>query len=563
MAEKYPHVNAANRYARAVVRGQVSACAHVRNACQRHLDDLDRAKKKSWPFRFDKDQAERVCQIVELFPHIKGKWAGTPIVLEGWQKFILCLIFGWLRKADGLRRFRTVYIEVPRKNAKSTLSAAVGLIMAFLDEEGGAEVYSAATTRDQARIVFETAKRMVQRSRRFRERFGVEAHAHAISQDTTASKFEPLSAEGSTLDGLNVHMAIVDELHAHKNRSVFDALDTGMGARSQPLNWSITTAGHNRAGVCYQLRSYVVKVLNGTVEDESTFGIIYTVDEDDDPFDEATWKKANPNYGVSVLEEDMQRQAKRAKESPSEQVAFKTKRLNIWVNASQAWMNMTAWEACGKEDLRLEDFEGEPCWMGLDLASRSDVAALLLLFRRGEHYYAMGRYYLPQDAVEERANETTSHYWGWAQDGLMTLTPGNVIDFGTIQGDIKDLAARFDVREIAYDPWQATQIATELQADGMPMVEMRATTGNFSEPMKELEALVRDRRFEHGGCPVLEWMVSNVVAHYDNKDNIYPRKEVPENKIDGVVALIMALGRALNDSGGPASVYEERGLRRL
>lgn len=563
MPEKYPHINAANRYARAVVREQIPACHWVRAACQRHLDDLDRAKKKGWPFRFDKDAAERVCQIVELFPHIKGKWAGTPIVLEPWQKFVLCAIFGWVRKADGLRRFQFVYIEVPRKNAKSTLSAAVALVMAFLDGEGGAEAYSAATTRDQARIVFETARLMVKRSRRFRERFGVEAHAHAISQDDTASKFEPLSAEGSTLDGLNVHMAVVDELHAHKNRSVFDALDTGMGARSQPLLWSITTAGHNRAGICYQQRSYVTKVLNGAAEDETVFGIIYTIDEGDDPFSAATWKKANPNYGVSVDPDDMDRLARRARENPSDQVAFLTKRLNVWVNASQAWMNMVAWEDCGQEPLALEDFEGEPCWMGLDLASRVDVAALLMVWRRGEHYYALGRYYLPEDAVAERSHETTGHYWGWAQEGRLTLTPGNVIDFNAIEDDIRELAGRFDTRAIAYDPWQATQLATELQDEGLPMVEVRASTGNFSEPMKELEALVKDRRFEHGGCPVLEWMVSNVVAHYDNKDNIYPRKETPENKIDGVVALIMALGRALSDTGGPSSVYEERGLRRL
>lgn len=545
----------AEGYARAVVDGETPACRWTRLACRRQLDDLENAHGRG--LVFDADRAERIVKFFELTPHVKGRWAGAPIELEPWQVFILTTVFGWVR-GDGTRRFRSAYNEVARKNAKSTMSAALGLYMLTADGEPGAEVYSAATTHDQARIVFNDARVMTLKSPRLAQRIGVNArNLHVLS---TGSKFEALSAEYRSLDGLNVHCAIIDELHAHKTRAVYDVIETATGARSQALLWMITTAGSNRAGICYEQRTYITKILEGLVEDDSCFGIIYSIDDGDDWTDPETWIKANPNLGVSVYFDDLERQCLKAQQLPSARNAFLTKRLNVWVNADTAWMDMQAWEACGRQPLDPVMFECDECYMGLDLASKVDVAVLMLLFLRDGHYYCFGRYYLPEETVEAQAHATHAHYAGWAREGLLTLTPGNVIDFGCIRDDILDLSGRFDVQQIAYDPWQATHLATELYNQGAPMVECRPTVQNFSEPMKELEALVRSGKLHHGGDPVLTWMVSNVVCHLDRKDNIYPNKERPENKIDGVVALIMALGQLLRNRVDELSVDDARGI---
>lgn len=548
------HVAAAREYAQAVCSGAIPACKWVRLAAKRQLEDLERQHDEDWPYLFDEVAAERVCRFIELLPHIKGKWAGQRLKLEPWQSFILTTVFGWREYDTGFRRFRTAYVEVPRKNAKSTLSSGVALYMLAMDGEAGAECYSAATTRDQARIVFNDAKRMAERQPAFRRRYGVGVHAHNLSIEATASKLEPLSAEGSSLDGLNVHLAVIDELHAHKTRAVFDVIETAMGARTQPLLWLITTAGSNRAGICYEQRGYVAKLLDQVVADETYFGIVYTLDEGDDWTKEKSWRKANPNYGVSVFPEDIARLCRKAQEMASAQNNFLTKRLNVWVNADTAWMDMRAWEHCAEPELTLDDFAGEPCWVGIDLASRVDIAAVTMLFVRDGRYHVFGRWYLPEDTVEEAGN---SQYAGWATEGRLITTPGNVTDFGYIEQDLEELASVVEIREVAYDPFQATQFSQRMMERGFPMVELRPTVLNFSEPMKQLEALVRERKLRHDGDPVLTWMVSNVVCHLDAKDNIYPRKERPENKIDGVVALIMSLNRALLHDTGPSTLDTE------
>lgn len=554
------YVTRAHKYARDVVAGKIPACKWTIRACERHLADLAR---KNWRYKFDAEKAAQACRRVENFPHIKGEWArrGELIHLEGWQLFIVCSIFGWVDKKTGLRRFRTVYIEVPRKNAKSTLAAAIGLVMLGLDDEAGAEVYSAATTRDQARIVFSDAQAMVRKSQPYREKTGAQVGAHNIHILSQACKFEALSRESSGLDGLNIHCGIIDELHAHKTREIYDVIETATGARQQPLILAVTTAGSNRSGICYEIRGYLLKLLDGVAEDDTFFGVVYTIDDGDDWTDPKVWAKANPNYGVSVYPDDIARLAKKALEMPSARNNFLTKRLNVWVNADTAWMDMRKWEACGNADLVPEDFEGEECVIGYDLASKVDLAARIQLFEKsrddGVHYYAFGKYYLPEEAAE---NGTNSQYSGWAEDGRLILTPGNVIDYAYIEDDLKDAGSRFQVREVPYDPFQATQFSTRMAAEGFTMVELRPTVLNFSEPMKELEKLVLSGRFHHDGDPVLTWMVSNVVCHTDAKDNIYPRKERPENKIDGVVALIMALNRALAKKQDGPSVYDERGI---
>jgi phage terminase large subunit-like protein len=548
------YIAIAKQYAQSVVSGAIPACRWVQLACQRQLNDLARFKGKDSPYRFNPKLSDRngrgfhpadnLCAFIERLPHVKGPLAGEPISLEPWQVFILTTVFGWVTP-DGKRRFRRSYIEVPRGNAKSTLSSAVALYMLAADHEGGAEVYSLATTRDQARIVFGDAQTMARRSPGFRTRFSVNVGAHNMHVLASGSKFEALSAEGSTLDGLNIHFGCVDELHAHKTRTVYDVVETGTGKRDNSLLWVITTAGSNRAGICYEVRTFVSKLLDGVFEDDTQFGIIYGLDDGDDWTSENALIKANPNWGISVRPEILGPLQAKAMQLPSAVNNFKTKHLNEWVNADTAWMDMRAWDACADTSLDIDNFIGQPCWIGLDLASKTDVAALILIFAHPEiadAYLTFGKYYLPEDTVHGAGN---SQYSGWMRIDRLTVTPGNVIDFSWIEADLLDMASRFAIQAVAFDPFQATQLSTRMQAEGLPMIEVRPTVLNFSEPMKILEALVLQKKLAHDGDPVLTWMASNVVAHLDVKDNIYPRKERPENKIDGIVALIMALSRAI------------------
>ena len=551
------YATVARRYAEAVVAGDIPASRWVRLACQRQLDDLARFKGKSASFLFNPKLTDRegrafhpadnLCAFIERLPHVKGPLAGDLIKLEPWQVFILTTVFGWV-KPDGKRRFRRSYIEVPRGNAKSTLSSAVALYMLAADGEGGAEVYSLATTRDQARIVFGDAQAMARRSPGFRSRFGVAVGAHNMHVLVSGSKFEALSAEGSTLDGLNIHFGCVDELHAHKTRTVYDVVETGTGKRDNSLLWVITTAGSNRAGICYEIRTFVNRLLEGLFNDDSQFGIIYGLDDADDWASEAALIKANPNWGISVRPEVLLPLQAKAMQMPSAANNFKTKHLNEWVNADTAWMDMRAWDACADPELSEDDFIGQPCFIGLDLASKVDIAAKAKVFEREGRFYVFLSHYLPEAAVEDGRN---SQYSGWARRGLLTVTPGNVTDFDQIEAELVADASRFQIVEVPFDPFQATQLSAHLLAEGLPMVEMRPTVLNFSEPMKQLEALVLQRRLVHDGDPILSWMISNVVCHRDAKDNIYPRKEREENKIDGVVALIMALGRIMTSTDAP------------
>lgn len=605
------YVDQARRYAEGVLAGEIPACKWTKAACRRQLDDLARANQgeihhasekgrsrdtasaeerspdapssSAWAYEFSVKRAEHVCRFIELLPHIKGRWAGQPIVLQPWQIFILTTVFGWLVKGTPYRRFRTVYIEVPRKNAKSTLSSAIALYMLTADREPGAEIYSAATTRDQARIVFNDAKAMALRTPELRRRFGVRPFVHSISSsfreeradgalDEYTGLFIPLSAEGSTLDGLNVHFAAVDELHAHKKRAVWDVIETATGSRAQSLLWAITTAGVDTAGICYEQRSYVARLLNSVLrrhdglgypikgaftEDETYFGIVYSIDDGDEWTNPVAWAKANPNLGISVYPEDIRRLADKAIRMASARSNFLTKRLNVWVNAAQAWMDMRKWDKCADPELAIEQFLGEEAVIALDLASKVDIADKVTLFDKfidgKKHYYAFAKHYLPEEACTEDVN---AQYVGWKTDGWLTTTAGNVTDYDVIERDLEDDMKRFNVVEVPFDPWQASQLSSHMLEKGAPMVEMRQTVQFLSEPMKEFEAVVIDGRFHHNGDPVFTWMVGNVVARRDAKDNIYPRKESEEKKIDGAVATIMALARAMTrgDSSPPSEV---------
>lgn len=542
------HLALASQYMADVASGAVPACKWTRLAVERQLADLARADGDDWPWIFDATRASRPCEFIELLPHIKGKWArdGRSITLEPWQCFIVTTVFGWVHRETGLRRFREAYVEVPRKNAKSTLSSGISLYMLVADHEHGAECYSAATTRDQARIVFDDARAMAERSPGLRVHCGLAIMQHSLTVAATASKFAPLAAEGSTLDGLNVHFACIDELHAHKTRAVYDVIDTARGAREQSLLWCITTAGTDRSGICYERRTHVTKVLGGVIEDPALFGVIYTIDEEDDPFDRATWAKANPNWQVSVLPDDMEAAARKAEAMPSALNNFLTKRLDVWVSGESPWMDMRAWDRCGAVALRdLNHYAGRPAWIGLDLAQKKDFAAVSLVFRDDDDRWCVcTRLYLNELAIQESGN---AHLSGWARQGYVNVTDGDLTDFDVVADHLRQICRDFDVQEIAFDPALSMYFAGKLIEEGLPLVEITQRAMFFTQPLLQVENMVLEGQLRHDANPVMAWMVSNLVVKVSKFNELRaPTKERPENKVDGPIAMLMALGRALN-----------------
>lgn len=559
-----PYVEAALGYARAVVAGEIPACKWTILACQRQLDDLAREPGDDWPWVFDPDRAARPCEFIELLPHIKGKWAreGRRIQLEPWQCFMLTTVFGWIHRDTGLRRFLEFYEEVPRKNAKSTIGSGLLLFMLSADGEHGAECYTAATTRDQARIVFDDARAMAERTPDLRTYLGVAIMQHSLTVAHTASKAAPLAAEGSTLDGLNVHFALLDELHAHKTRAVYDVIDTARGAREQSLLGTITTAGTDRSGICYERRTHLTKILERVVRDDRVFGIIYSIDDNDDPFDPAVWAKANPNYGVSVMPDDLAAAAKKAEAMPSALNNFLTKRLNVWVSGESPWMDMRAWDRCGELALRdLTPYHGAKAWIGLDLAQKKDFAALSLVFEADflvpgpdavhvpeRKWCVCTRLYLNELAIQESGN---AHLSGWARQGYVQVTDGDITDFDVVADDLRQLCRNFDVQEIAFDPALSMYFAGKLIEEGLPLVEITQRALFFTPPLIQVENLVLEKKLRHDGNPVMTWMVSNLVVKVSKFNELRaPTKERPENKIDGPIAMLMALGRALANEAG-------------
>ncbi|MDR0215626.1 MAG: terminase large subunit [Comamonas sp.] len=540
------YVEAAQRYMREVAGGAVPACKWTKLAVERQMQDLQRSLSTDWPYVFDPERAERPCKFIELLPHIKGKWAreGRLIELEDWQCFIITTVFGWIHHATRLRRYREGYVEVPRKNAKSTLSSGLALYMLSADGEQGAEVYSAATTRDQARIVFDDSKAMADRVSGLRSHLGVVVLQHSITVAATSSKYTPLAAEGSTLDGLNVHFAVIDELHAHKNRAVYDVIDTARGAREQSLLWNITTAGIDRSGICYERRTHTTKVLERVIDDPALFGVIYTIDDADDPFVPSSWAKANPNWGKSVLEDDMVAAARKAEAMPSALNNFLTKRLNVWVNGASAWMDMRAWERCGWIGLELEDIPTDvPVWLGLDLAQKRDFAALCVVWQRDGDWHVCTRLYLNELAVQESGN---AHLSGWARQGYVQVTSGDITDFDVVAEDLRVICRDHNVQEVAFDPALSMYFATKLIEEGLPLVEITQRALFFTPPLIQVENLVHEGKLRHDANPVMNWMVSNLVVKVSKFNELrQPTKERAENKIDGPIAMLMALGRAM------------------
>ena len=537
--------------------GERPACKLHKAACARHLKDLKAGHKRG--LRFDVAAAQyRIAFFGDYLKHSKGEWARQPVELAPWQKFVIGSAFGW-KRADGTRRFRSVYEELPRKNGKSLKLAGVGLLQLVADGEGGAEVYSAATKKDQARIIFDEAKRMVGTSPELAK--VVRRFKFNLSVDATASKFEPLSADEKTLDGLNPSCLLVDELHKHKNRALLDVLDTALGARRQPLLWIITTAGDDAPESVYASENdYAVKVLEGTVVDDSAFVFITSIDKGDKWDDPKAWAKANPNLGISVKFDDLERQANKAKKSPPAKNAFLRLRLNVRTSGAERAIDMDVWRKNTEGRFDPAHLRGRKCWAGLDLSSKIDISALVKLFEpeeAGGRMKIAARFWMPQDTLEQRADRDRVPYRDWVDKGWIEVTPGNVIDHAEIERAVLGDVGDYEIASLAYDPWNATQLAVSLAEQGVPMVEFIQGLRSYSEPTKELIALLADNRLDHGDNPVLTWMASNLKTSRDKNENLMPNKLHSTGRIDGMSALIMAIGRRLAPSEEIGSGFED------
>ncbi|MGD2517490.1 terminase large subunit [Escherichia coli] len=519
--KSYPNVNAANQYARDVVRGKIVACQFVIQACQRHLDDLMAEKSKSFRYRFDKDLAERAAKFIQLLPHTKGEWAfkRMPITLEPWQLFVICCAFGWVNKGSRLRRFREVYTEIPRKNGKSAISAGVALYCFACDNEFGAEVYSGATTEKQAWEVFRPARLMCKRTPMLTEAFGIEVNASNMNRPEDGARFEPLI--GNPGDGSSPHCAVVDEYHEHATDALYTTMLTGMGARRQPLMWAITTAGYNIEGPCYDKRREVIEMLNGSVPNDELFGIIYTVDEGDDWTDPQVLEKANPNIGVSVYREFLLSQQQRAKNNARLANVFKTKHLNIWVSARSAYFNLVSWQSCEDKSLTLEQFEGQPCILAFDLARKLDMNSMARLYTREidgkTHYYSVApRFWVPYDTVysveKNEDRRTAERFQKWVEMGVLTVTDGAEVDYRYILEEAKAANKISPVSESPIDPFGATGLSHDLADEDLNPITIIQNYTNMSDPMKELEAAIESGRFHHDGNPIMTWCIGNVVG---------------------------------------------------
>lgn len=551
--KKYP----AELYAEQVRSGEILVCEYVRLAVERYYADLDRALDMGR--YFDKKAAMRAIRFIEKLKHTKGEWAGQRFRLEPWQQFVLWNIFGW-KNADGTRRFRYAYIEIARKNGKTALSAGIGLYMLFADGESRPEVYSAATVKDQAKICFSDAVEIVKATDL---KNYLTPYRNSIVYELKGGTMKPLSSDYGTHDGLNPSCGIIDEFHAHKDSGMFDVIKSAFGARRQPLMFIITTAGFDKSGVCYAYRENVIKVLRGVNEDDSLFGIIYTLDDKSEWDDPTMWIKANPNLGVSLSADYLADQVKDAKNRPEAVRNVMTKNVDLWVDAERTWILDDVWQKCiGTTDPA--DLKGCACWGRLDLSNVSDITAYVLLFHENDRFQLLPHFWIPEEKMLEKVRKENINYDKWAAEGYVTVTPGNVIDYDFVKADILRIVADYDLRTSAYDRWNSSQTIIDLQNEGMECNPFGQGYGSMSAPTKEFEKLVLTGKIEHFGNPVLRWMLASTLVKTDPAGNTKPDKEKSTQKIDGIVASIMALGEWMTaQADDESNPYENRGLLTL
>lgn len=551
-------------YGLPVLRGDIIVGRYVYLAVQRHYQDMKLGAARG--LTFSPAHAWHIVHYIErFFVHIKGPLAGKPILLDPWQKFWTAVLYGWRKQADGSRRFSRGYEEVARKNGKSTWKGPQGSYLFSMDGEIGAEVYAVATTRSQAMTVFKPAfdniKRWARRSAGVARSFKVFSGLNQEKVELDTSVFAPLPANAENLDGLNPSAILFDELHAQRSRDVWDVMETALGARRQPLLSAITTAGFILDGICTEVRSYLISILEGKRVDDAVFGYVYTLDVDDDPFVETNWYKANPGLGKSKTLDYMRGMARKAAALPGARANFLTKDLNVWCNSADGWFDISVWDKGGKKfDPAL--LKGRRSFGGLDLASTRDLVAYSLVFppeEEEEDWYVLVWFWCPQDKINAEEHDDAAPYKAWQEAGWITGTGGNVTDYNPVRLKILQSLQDYDVQEIGFDRWNALQLANELLEQGVPLVEVPQNTGGMYPGSKLLEELVYGKLFQHGGNPVLRWCAANTALLFDSNGNFRPdkKKSNANGRIDGVVATVMALSRAVSSVAATTSFWDK------
>jgi phage terminase large subunit-like protein len=534
----------------------------IRLAAKRFLNDLERAKQKGSPFKFDPHQANRACKFMELCPHVEGKWDKPTIVLVPAQSFFVVNVFGF-RNLRGGRRFNTALFAVARKNAKSTLAAAIMLYIMCEENEDGAQLYAAATTGDQAKVVWRIAKSMLEKCHDMQRAYGVEAYSLLIQRYATQSFFKPINSKASTQDGLNPQAVAFDEVHAHKTHDLLNVLTSAAGARDNPFFLYTTTEGYETTGPWPEVRLFAQNILQGVVDADHFFAVIYSVDEEeksegikaDDDFDESVWPKANPLYHFNrVLRDAMAQFAIEAKSMSGKLGEFRTKRLNRRSSSAMAWIDLRQWNLCS-EPFDATDLRGNPCYGAFDLASTTDMVAWALLWYLEGEWFAKMRYWVPAEQARLRDEKRISPYRPWIAGGHLHETEGNVIDYDIVEAEIMKDVEMYQPLKVAYDPWNAQQFVTKLTDRGVELEMFVQGPKSYHPAMQAMESAYKGRTLRHGGNPVLRWNAANIVPRYDVNLNMAPDRKRSADKIDGMCALLMAMGLAVREVGDHSSGF--------
>ncbi|CCG56178.1 putative phage terminase large subunit [Brachyspira pilosicoli WesB] len=581
-------------YINKVINKELPVCQAAFLAVKRHLDDIEKSKNNDYPFYFDEDEAKRPITFIQSLVHTKGEWANHNIILESWEQFIIASIFGWRRKENKLRRYKKAYVQVSRKNGKTTFASGIGNYCFFCDSpaEAGVEIYYIATKKDQAKIAWSESERQIRKAKALnKEAITYKQTSTITKKKDTASKSKPLGQDSNTEDGLNPHLVIVDEYHAHPDNELLNVLESGMGARRQPLTFIITTAGFDKTSVCFSEYEYAKQILQGSLNNDEYFCIIYEPDNIKDIWifmseykeklnnNQNTQEQeelinniifqANPNINISVKDSYLKYRLFEGLDKPAQRTDILTKNLNVWTQASEVWISSDRWlKSYLHQNININELKGKRACIGLDLATTRDIAAYVLCFDTVDNdpYILLPRFFMPKENIRQRSKEDRVPYELWASQGLITLTNGDIIDFDIIESSILQDAKDFEIIEIAYDPWKAIEIITHLESEGFKMQQVRQSfaVGGLSEGTSLFEKTIDERKLLHGNNLVLNWMISCCEVKTDGRDNylpVKPDRRKSYKRIDGVVASIMALHRVIkNHFEDTKSIYESEGV---
>ena len=549
-------VDRTTQYALDVANGKIDICEYVKLSCRRHINDLKRQDSADFPYIFDEKRAEKFFKFTRFMRHYKGPLAGQRLELLPWQCFVLGSIYGWVEKQTGNFRFKEVYIEVPRKSGKSFMAAGIALYDMICLEKTGAEVYLAATKMDQAKLVFNDAVAIIKSSSELQPYFELLLNNIYSKEAQRTSFVRPLGSDSKKLDGLNPVTAIFDEVHAIEDRNIIDVIKGAFGARKNYHTVSITTAGVNRNGICYENREQLIKILQGHFINERKFGVIYTLDEADLPeWDtERVWLKSNPSLGHGKQIDFMRDEANNARQVPTQLSDFMTKQLCVWLDAKSSWLGMDDWKSC-EETIQVKDLKGKRCWVGMDLSRVDDLSVLVYLFpaQKGiSKPYAFAKCYLPADTIKDKEHKHGAPYSSWSKAGFLTLTPGNTVDHDFIRDDLMRSAEEFDIQSVIYDRYFAGELVDALKREGINLEGFAQNFINYNGPTLELERLIKSKAIQFEKSPLFAWQASNVTLARDSTGNVKPTKDRGSQKIDAIVALIMTISNL-----GKADVVEE------